>query len=230
MLAQLVSRWCTASCRNSLCIHIYSLLNVMERPISSFPLPWKAQNGDSEYAKFLNGEALQIYRCHHTAPNQVRHEMAQKRWAVRKCMQEFDTATKLQKQRKLISERRDALAAFVAELEGQLDAPTIKECEIISCSVEPGGLVRVGGIMKGPNQQISVGTLPPRLIRRSVKVRMTKMPRTVMMMIIAAWCAKRVTSPWETSCSLAPCAQGLATKNVCKAEGDHPHPLISCEV
>ena len=124
----------------------------MERPISSFPLPWKPLTGDSEYAKFLNGEALEIYRCHHTAPNQVHNEMAQKRWALRKCMQEFDTTAKLQKQRKPISERRDALAAFVAKLQGQLDAATVKECEIISCSVEGGRLVRVGGIMKGPDQ------------------------------------------------------------------------------
>ena len=67
-------------------------------------------------------------------------------------MQEFDTAAKLQKQRKPISERRDALAAFVAELQGQRDAATVKECEFISCSVEGGRLVRVGGIMKGPDQ------------------------------------------------------------------------------
>ena len=81
--------------------------------------------------------------------------------------------------------------------------------------------------VKCVTNSMSVGTLPPRPIRRSVKVRTTKMPRTVMMMITAAWCATRVTSPWETSCSLAPCAEGLATKNVCKAEGDHPQPLIS---
>ena len=56
------------------------------------------------------------------------------------------------------------------------------------------------------------------------------MPEIVMMMINAAWCATRVTSPWETSCLLAPCAEGLATKNVCKAEGDHSHPHISLEV
>ena len=63
---------------------VHSLSHVMARPISSFLLPWKPLTGESEYAKFLNSEALEIYPCHHTTPTQVRNEMAQKRWALRK--------------------------------------------------------------------------------------------------------------------------------------------------
>ena len=47
----------------------------MARPICSFPLPWKPMTGESEYAKFLNSKALEIYQCHHTAPTQMRNEM-----------------------------------------------------------------------------------------------------------------------------------------------------------
>ena len=92
---------------------VQSLLHVMARPISSFPLPQKALTGETEYAKFLRSEALEIYRCHHTVPTQV---MAQKRWALTKCGKEFDTAANLQKQRKPLDDRRDVLAALTTRV------------------------------------------------------------------------------------------------------------------